>query len=86
MLISSQPIDELEGFKDKNYCVFEIEPWGIEQVKSLMETFQINDDIIEIPTALSPLGELSKGIQDLPIRQTFNKAVNVLDSLNNSIE
>lgn len=46
VLISSQPIDELEGFKDKNYCAFEIEPWGIEQVKSLMATFQINDDII----------------------------------------
>lgn len=46
VLISSQPIDELEDFKDKNYCVFEIDPWGIEQVKSLMATFQINDDII----------------------------------------
>ncbi|MCI9072630.1 MAG: NACHT domain-containing protein [Lachnospiraceae bacterium] len=46
VLISSQPIDELEGFKDKNYCVFEIEPWGIEQVKSLMATFRVIDDII----------------------------------------
>ncbi len=53
VLISSQPIDELENFKDKNYCVFEIEPWGIEQVKSLMETFQINDDIIEADDVLS---------------------------------
>lgn len=53
VLISSQPIDELENFKDKNYCVFEIEPWGIEQVKSLMETFQINDDIIEDDDILS---------------------------------
>ena len=53
VLISSQPIDELENFKDKNYCVFEIEPWGIEQVKSLMETFQINDDIIEDDDVLS---------------------------------
>lgn len=53
VLISSQPIDELEAFKDKNYYVFEIEPWGIEQVKSLMATFQINDDIIEDDDALS---------------------------------
>lgn len=53
VLISSQPIDELEAFKDKNYCVFEIEPWGIEQVKSLMATFQINDDIIEDDDVLS---------------------------------
>ncbi len=53
VLISSQPIDELKDFKDKNYCVFEIEPWGIEQVKSLMATFQINDDIIEDDDVLS---------------------------------
>ena len=53
VLISSQPIDELENFKDKNYCVFEIESWGIEQVKSLMEIFQINDDIIEDDDVLS---------------------------------
>lgn len=47
VIISSQPIDEMEEFKDKNYSVFEIEPWGIEQAKSLMATFQISDDIIE---------------------------------------
>ena len=47
VLISSQPIDALKDFKDKNYCVFEIEPWGIKQVKSLMATFQITDDTIE---------------------------------------
>lgn len=47
VLIASQPIDALEYFKKKNYCVFEIAPWGIEQVKSLMTTFQINDDTIE---------------------------------------
>jgi len=53
VLISSQPIDELEDFKDKNFCVFEIEPWGIEQIKSLMATFQINDDIIGDDDVLS---------------------------------
>lgn len=47
VIISSQPIDEIEKFKSKNYSVFEIEPWGIEQVKSLMKTFQISDNIIE---------------------------------------
>lgn len=47
LIISSQPIDEIEKFKSKNYSVFEIEPWGIEQVKSLMKTFQISDDTIE---------------------------------------
>lgn len=47
VIISSQPIDEIEEFKGKNYSVFEIESWGIEQVKSLMETFQVNDDTIE---------------------------------------
>ena len=41
VLIASQPIDELRDFKDDRYCVFEIEPWGVEQAKSLMETFQI---------------------------------------------
>ncbi len=29
-----------------------------------------NKNILEIPTILSPLGELSKGIQDLPVRQS----------------
>ena len=47
VIISSQPIDEIEEFKGKNYSVFEIEPWGIEQVKSLMASFQINDDNIK---------------------------------------
>ncbi len=36
-------------------------------------------DMIEIPTVLSPLGELSKGIQDLPIKQTVDKLNNILD-------
>lgn len=47
VIISSQPIDEMEKFKSRNYTVFEIEPWGIEQTKSLMATFQINDDTIK---------------------------------------
>ena len=47
VIISSQPIDEMEKFKSKEYSVFEIEPWGIEQVKSLMMTFQLGDETIE---------------------------------------
>lgn len=47
VIISSQPIDEMEKFKSKSYSVFEIEPWGKEQVKSLMMTFQISEDTIE---------------------------------------
>lgn len=47
VLISSQPIDAMVDFKEKGYCLFEIEPWGIEQAKSLMATFQIADDTIE---------------------------------------
>ena len=47
VIIASQPIDVLDKFKDNNYCVFEIEPWGIKQAKSLMTTFQITDDIIK---------------------------------------
>lgn len=47
VLISSQPIDVLEDFKDCRYCVFEIEPWGVGQAKSLMETFQIPDNMVE---------------------------------------
>ena len=47
VIISSQPIDEMEKFKGKNYSVFEIKSWGIEQTKSLMATFQVNDGTIE---------------------------------------
>lgn len=47
VIIASQPIDALDKFKDNSYCVFEIEPWGIKQAKSLMATFQITDDIIK---------------------------------------
>ena len=47
VLISSQPIKALENFRTRNYGVFEIESWKIDQVKSLMETFHIKDNIIE---------------------------------------
>lgn len=47
VIIASQPIDALDKFKANSYCVFEIEPWGIKQAKSLMATFQITDDTIK---------------------------------------
>ena len=53
VIIASQPIDALDKFKDNSYCVFEIEPWGIKQVKSLMATFQITDDTIKDDDGLS---------------------------------
>lgn len=56
VIISSQPIDEIEKFINKNYSVFEIEPWKIEQVKSLMSTFNIKDDVIE-DDDISSIGE-----------------------------
>lgn len=40
---------------------------------------------LEIPTVLSPIGELSKGIQDLPIRQSVEKFNLFFDKLNNKI-
>ena len=45
VLISSQPIKVLKNFKD--YFIFEIQPWDIKQIKSLMATFHIRDDIIK---------------------------------------
>lgn len=47
VLVSSQPIDEIEKFKGKNFNVFYIEPWALEQVKSLMAKYQIEDVILD---------------------------------------
>ncbi len=41
-----------------------------------------NPNLIEIPTALSQLGELSKGIQDLPIRHSVEAFNLFFDNLN----
>lgn len=41
--------------------------------------------IPEIPTVLSQLAELSRGIQELPLRETFKKMNIFLDSLNNDV-
>lgn len=50
VIISSQPIDELEKFKKNSYNVFDIEPWGLEQIRSLMHTFHISDNRIGCDT------------------------------------
>lgn len=50
VIISSQPIDELEKFKKNNYNVFDIEPWGLEQIRFLMHTFHISDNSIGCDT------------------------------------
>lgn len=38
-------------------------------------------DILEIPTTLSTIGELSKGFQDLPLREMVNRANRILSTL-----
>lgn len=44
-----------------------------------------NSKFFEIPTVLSPMGEISKGIQDLPIRQSIEKFNTFMDTLNDKI-
>lgn len=41
--------------------------------------------LIQIPTVLSTIGELSKGIQDLPLKEMVNKFNNILDILSDRI-
>mgnify|MGYP001036010396 FL=1 len=41
--------------------------------------------MMEIPTILSPLGEISKGIQDLPIRESVVKFNQFFTSLNEEL-
>lgn len=43
------------------------------------------DNIVEIPTTLSPLSEISKGFQNLPIKQILDNLNNFLDNVNNSM-
>jgi len=41
--------------------------------------------IPEIPTALSPFAEISQGLQDIPIKETFQKINLFMDSLNENL-
>jgi len=43
VIISSQPIDILNVFKKQKYTLFEIKPWGIKQIRSLMSKYHIKD-------------------------------------------
>lgn len=40
---------------------------------------------VEIPTVLSPIGELSQGLQDLPIKESVEKFNKFFDGLNNEL-
>lgn len=42
-------------------------------------------DILEIPTVLSSMGEISQGLQNLPIRETLQKMNDILDKLDNTL-
>ena len=56
VLISSQPIDDLQKFTDKRYCIHNKEPWKAEQALHLMSTYNIPEDEITVddePLSLS---------------------------------
>ena len=42
-------------------------------------------DVLEIPTVLSPMGEISKGIQNIPIRESVEKFNRFFDEMNKQI-
>lgn len=42
-------------------------------------------DVLEIPTVLSQIAEISQGIQEIPLRETFKKMNTFLDNLNNDL-
>ena len=43
------------------------------------------DGVLEIPTILSPMGEFSKDLQNLPVRQTLDKINDVFAELERQI-
>lgn len=82
ILISSQPIEALEDFKENKYAVFEIEPWGIEQTQSLIASFHISDGDFGDDESLSLCAYLLSKSQGNPLylsyvlRQLRNTVVN----------
>ncbi len=50
--------------------------------KAQLKNQNVFKDTIEIPTALSPMGELSKGLQDLPIKDSIDKFNALLETFN----
>lgn len=53
--------------------------------KAVLKNYRYAKNTIEIPTVLSPLGELSKGLQDIPIKDTVVKFNNILDAISNQL-
>jgi paraquat-inducible protein B len=51
----------------------------------VFKTTNLPSNIIEIPTVLSPFGELSKGLQDWPIKTIIDKINNILDVMNKNL-
>lgn len=51
------------------------------QIHLVQSARDTGKNIPEIPTILSPAGELSKGIQDFPFQQTISRLENVLTTL-----
>ena len=51
----------------------------------VMRGTESRKNIMEIPTILSPLGEISKGIQDLPIRESVVKFNQFFSALNEEL-
>ncbi len=49
------------------------------------ETGRNKDDVPEIPTVLSPMGQLSQGLQDLHLKENMEKMTKILDSLSDNI-
>ncbi len=68
--LTGQLLIELEFINDAPKAEYHVNP---------------DDDIPEIPTVLSQFAELSKGIQDIPLMETFKKVNMFLDSLNNDV-
>ncbi|MDD2839903.1 MAG: MlaD family protein [Rickettsiales bacterium] len=54
-------------------------------IPAVFKANNLHGDIIEIPTTLSPLGELSRGLQNLPIKLTIDKFNNILDVVNKEL-
>lgn len=52
--------------------------------KISLKNHDVDDHILEIPTVLSPMGELSRGIQNLPVRQSVEEFNAFFETLNNS--
>ena len=53
--------------------------------KAILKNYHYSKNTIEIPTVLSPMGELSKGLQDIPIKETVIKFNNLLDVINTEL-